>query len=141
MDDDFDNDMDIADGNLDDSLGDLGDLGEGEATLEVEAEFEETTEPGGSRSSAPSSARPLPRGRPARITAAPAARASGAVPSREPSSTTTTSSTRGRRATTQAPIRSASSRAATSATARRPSASAAAEPGVTAAAGAAPRRP
>jgi hypothetical protein len=51
MDDDFDNDMDLADDNLADPLGDLGDLGEGEVTLEVEAEYDDTSELGGSRSS------------------------------------------------------------------------------------------
>jgi len=51
MDDDFDNDMDLADDNLNDPLGELGDLAEGEVTLEVEAEYDDTSELGGSRSS------------------------------------------------------------------------------------------
>jgi len=49
MDDDFDNDVDLADDNLDEPLGDLGDLGAGDAALEAETEFE--SELGGSRSS------------------------------------------------------------------------------------------
>src|SRR2546423_13079992 len=49
MDDDFDNDVDLGEGNLDDSLGDLGDLG-GD-TADVEAEPFASSERGGTRSS------------------------------------------------------------------------------------------
>jgi len=52
MDDDFDNDMDLGEGNLDESLGDLGDLGDtGLEGGDAGAEFDDTSELGGTRSS------------------------------------------------------------------------------------------
>jgi hypothetical protein len=75
---------------------------------------------GGSRRRAPSSAPPLPSRCGMRRTVAPAASATAAVPSSEPSSTTITSDTSGSDASerTVAPTRSPSSGAGTSATTR-----------------------
>jgi hypothetical protein len=50
MDDDFDNDVEMADDDLGESLGDdLGDLGEGAAGGDVELEFDDSSEVSGTR--------------------------------------------------------------------------------------------
>jgi hypothetical protein len=51
MDDDFENDIDLADDNLDDSLGDLGDLGVGDAAEGDSETLDDSSEAGGTRSS------------------------------------------------------------------------------------------
>src|SRR4051812_11166691 len=51
MDDDFDNDIELSDDNLDDSLGDLGDLGVGDAAEGDSETFGDSSEKAGTRSS------------------------------------------------------------------------------------------